>query len=415
MERQILHIDMNNFFASCEIAMNPALRGRPVAVCGSVAARHGIVLAKSMEAKSCGVVTAEPVWQAKSKCPDLLVLPPHYDEYVWYSRRAREIYSNYTDQVEPFGLDECWLDVTGSSGLFGAGAEIAEEIRLRIKRELGLTVSIGVSFNKVFAKLGSDMKKPDAVTIIRQDKFREIVWPLPVGELLFVGRASVKQLAKYGIHTIGDLAQSDSVFLRHIMGKHGEQVWRYANGLDNSPVMTEGTDIPAKSIGHGYTPPEDLLTEQDVWLLFLELAQKVGHKLKLHELSAQGVSIHVRDTNLHWQQWQCKLKIPTQSALTLAREAFALFKKSYVWRLNIRSLSVTAIDLIPQNTPWQLDLGTDINRLEKLERLDKCVDNLRGRFGHNCVRNACLIHKKSIRKTATLPGAVLRENSTPTC
>ena len=241
-ERVILHSDMNNFYASVEARYHPELRERPMAVCGNPQLRHGIVLAKNELAKSCGVKTGEPIWQAVRKCPELTFAEPHYDLYASYSRMAKEIYSEYTDQVENFGLDECWLDVSGSTCLFGEGKLIAEEIRKRIHSELGVTVSVGVSFNKVFAKLGSDLKKPDAVTRIDRENVKEQIWPLPVGELLYVGGSTRNKLAKYGIFTIGELASSRVEFLRYILGKSGVTLWNFANGYDLSPVSDIGTE-----------------------------------------------------------------------------------------------------------------------------------------------------------------------------
>ena len=221
LNRTILHSDMNNFYASVECLYNPKLRGKPLAVGGDAEARHGIILAKNYEAKRFGVQTGEALWQAKQKCRELIIVEPHYDKYIRFSQMAREIYGEYTDQVESFGLDECWLDVTGSEKLFGTGRQIADQIRERIKFELGITASVGVSFNKVFAKLGSDMKKPDATTVIPPDSFREKVWPLPVNELLYVGRATHRKLHTYGVNTIGDLAKADVNFLKLVFGKVG--------------------------------------------------------------------------------------------------------------------------------------------------------------------------------------------------
>ena len=252
MQRVILHCDMNNFYASVECMLNPELKNKPVAVCGSVEERHGIVLAKNYAAKAFGVSTGEAIWQAKQKCQDLVIVEPHYEQYMKFSKLAREIYGRYTDQIEPYGMDECWLDVTGS-GCMGTGFEIADEIRRTVKFELGLTISAGVSFNKIFAKLGSDMKKPDAITCIEADSFQEKIWCLPASDLLGVGRATEKVLSGYGIHTIGELAATSDDFLKCRLGKNGLAIKKYANGLDDSPVMRSDYVSPVKSIGHGIT------------------------------------------------------------------------------------------------------------------------------------------------------------------
>ena len=252
MARNILHCDMNNFYASVECMLNPALKEYPVAVCGSVEERHGIVLAKNYKAKAFDVKTGDTVWQAQQKCRDLVIVPPHYEEYIKYSKLARSVYERYTDQVEPYGMDECWLDITGTGSLFGSPVEVANKIRETIKFELGLTISVGVSFNKIFAKLGSDMKKPDAVTVIPKDTFREKIWKLPSADLLGVGRATQRTLDSYGIRTIGALAQTDPEFLRSVLGKNGVALWNYANGNDLSLVAKKDFVSPIKSVGTRY-------------------------------------------------------------------------------------------------------------------------------------------------------------------
>ena len=289
MARNILHCDMNNFYASVECMLNPALKEYPVAVCGSVEERHGIVLAKNYKAKAFDVKTGDTVWQAQQKCRDLVIVPPHYEEYIKYSKLARSVYERYTDQVEPYGMDECWLDITGTGSLFGSPVEVANKIRETIKFELGLTISVGVSFNKIFAKLGSDMKKPDAVTVIPKDTFREKIWKLPSADLLGVGRATQRTLDSYGIRTIGALAQTDPEFLRSVLGKNGVALWNYANGNDLSLVAKKDFVSPIKSVGHGITTVADLEKPEQVWPVFLELTQDIGHKLRVHGLSAEGV------------------------------------------------------------------------------------------------------------------------------
>ena len=264
MDPIILHSDMNNFYASVEILYDPSLNGRPVAVAGDEEARHGIVLAKNDLAKQFGIRTGQVLWEARQQCPELICVPAHYERYLHFSALARDIYISYTDQVEAFGLDECWLDVTGSVGLFGDGVTIANDIRARIRRELGLTVSVGVSYNKVFAKLGSDMKKPDATSVITPDNFRETAWRLPVSDLLYVGPATTRKLAQFGIHTIGALAQADQGFLYSLLGKNGIMLHRFANGQDHSGVRRYYAVPPMKSIGNSTTAPRDLVSEDDV-------------------------------------------------------------------------------------------------------------------------------------------------------
>lgn len=280
MERVILHSDLNCFYASVEMMLNPALRGKAVAVCGATESRHGIVLAKSELAKKRGVKTGMVNWEARQCCPDIIMVPPQYDEYLKYSKLTRAIYERYTDQVEGFGMDECWCDISGSQTVFGDGMQIAEEIRETVKAELGLTVSIGVSYNKIFAKLGSDLKKPDAITGISSDNFREKIWPLPASDLLYVGRATTKKFDSYGIHTIGDIANQSQDFLKRLLGVNGIALWTYANGLDTSRVMPGDYESPVKSVGHGITCNADLENNEEVWKVMLELSQDIGHRLR---------------------------------------------------------------------------------------------------------------------------------------
>lgn len=392
MSRVILHCDMNNFYASVECMLNPELKDKPVAVCGSVEERHGIVLAKNYAAKAFGVSTGEAIWQAKQKCPELTIVEPHYEQYMKFSRLAREIYGRYTDRIEPYGMDECWLDVTGSS-YKGTGPEIADEIRRTIKFELGLTISVGVSFNKIFAKLGSDMKKPDAITCIEEDLFRKKIWSLPASDMLGVGRATEKVLSGYGIHTIGELAGASDTFLKCRLGKNGLMIKKYANGLDDSPVTCSDYVFPVKSIGHGITTIQDLEDNAEVWCVMLELVQEIGHKLRTHRKRAGGIAISIRNQELLTKEWQCRLSIPTQSPTYLAKTAFALFSKQYRWEYPVRSVTVRAIHLVEEECPIQYDLFTDVKSLERQERLDAAIEQIRQRFGKEAIKNGALFLK----------------------
>ena len=390
-ERAILHIDMNNFYASVECMLNPELKTYPIAVCGSQEERHGIVLAKNYAAKAFGVCTGEAIWQAKQKCKGLVIVPPHYDQYMKFSKLAREIYGRYTDLIEPFGMDEVWIDVTGSQRVMGTPLHMAEEIKETVKYELGLTVSIGVSFNKVFAKLGSDMKKPDAITVIKKETFREQIWDLPVSDLLGVGRATEKKLLSVGIRTIGQLAQFPCDFFQRRLGKCGVDLWRFANGMDTSKVTVRDIEVPDKSVGHGMTALQDLENDAEVWKFILELCQDVGHRLYIFNKNATGIAIAIRDNELVTKQWQCGIPVPTQSPSVIAREAFALFLRNYDWKRPIRSLTVRAINLISFDSPFQLNMFFDPVRVAKAEALDKTIEKLRHRYGKKIIRNACLL------------------------
>ena len=387
--RKILHSDMNNFYASVECMLNPSLRGKPVAVCGSVEERHGIVLAKNYPAKAFGVKTGDAVWQAKQKCKDIIIVPPHYDEYIKYSKLAREVYNRYTNQVEPYGMDECWMDISGYNSR--EPETVAYEIKNTIKEELGLTVSVGVSYNKIFAKLGSDMKKPDAVTVIQKDTFREKIWNLPASDLLFVGRATERFLNRFCIRTIGDLANTNPDFLKSHIGVNGIKLWRYANGLDNSPVMYSDYKPIVKSVGHGTTTVEDLKTNEEIWITILELTQDIGHRLKKLGLSCMGISICIRNEELMFKEWQKKLNFATQSPFVIARLAYDLFLQKYVWNKNIRSVTVRGINLISDSAPIQLDLFADHDSMDKQNRIDNCIESLRSRFGKDVIKNGVLL------------------------
>lgn len=391
MERVILHSDLNNCYASIECMLHPELRGKYIAVCGNTAERHGIVLAKNQLAKKCGVKTGDVIWEAKQKCPQLTIVPPHMDQYLKYSKVVREIYLRYSPEVESFGIDESWISLTGSPLLKERGpVEIANEIRETVKAEVGLTVSIGVSFNKIFAKLGSDMKKPDAVTEIRPDTFREQVWPLPVSDLLYVGRATTEKLSRYGIRTIGDLAKTEREFLARNLGANGNKLWIFANGLDNSRVMPCEYEMPIKSVGHGITCTEDLASEHEVRQVFLELSQEVGLRLRKNKLAATGVRISVRDNTLAHKQYQAKLPYPTQSYLEISHAGAELFHRRYDWTHNVRSLTISAIDLLPGDSPIQLDLWTDFSRHTRRIRLEETVEDIRRRFGVQSINFAGL-------------------------
>ncbi len=394
MDRVILHADCNNYYASVECLYHPEWRGKPIAVCGNPESRHGIVLAKSYPAKACGVATGEPLWKAKQKCPDILFVPPHYDKYMEISQIFREILGEYTDQVEPFGLDESWADVTGSVGLFGSGRTIADELRQRVKFELGITISVGVSYNKIFAKLGSDLRKPDATTVIASDRFREMIWPLPASDLLYVGRSTNAKLHRYGVNTIGELAQSPLPFLEKLLGKNGRTLWLFANGLDKSPVAKAGERPPVKSIGNSTTTPRDLVTEEDVKITMMALCESVSARLREYGLVCRTVQIGIRDNQLHSYERQGKLSFPNRTASNLFRKAFALYDANRPAN-PIRSLGVRACQLEPQGME-QLSLFAEVAKIQRQEALEATVDTLRNRFGHFSVRKGMMYDDRTL-------------------
>lgn len=390
-DRSILHSDLNSFYASVEIMLNPKLRGKAVAVCGSTEDRHGIVLAKSEQAKKAGIKTGMVNWEAKQRFPELIVVPPQYEQYLKYSKMTQEIYHRFTDNIEPFGMDECWLDVTGSQTLWGTGKEIAEQIRKAVREELGMTVSIGVSFNKIFAKLGSDMKKPDAITVINREDFKEKVWKLPAGELLYVGRATEKKLGSYGVRTIGDIVSIGPEFLKRLLGRNGMQLWIYASGQDTSRVTVMDYQSPIKSIGHGITCTADLENNQEVWKVILELSQDIGHKLRLHELCARGVQITIKNHDLFYKQHQAQLDTITQSPMEIALKARELFEGNHPWTSSVRAITVRAINLVSKYLPEQLNLFDDYSKRERIESLEETIENIRARFGKKAIYSAVLM------------------------
>lgn len=389
--RAILHSDLNCFYASVETMLDPRLRGKAVAVCGSTEDRHGIVLAKSELAKKAGVKTGMVNWEARQCCRDLIIVPPQYDQYLKYSKLTQAIYQRYTDMMEPFGMDECWLDVTGSGNVCGDARMIAENIRRSVKEELGLTVSIGVSFNKVFAKLGSDMKKPDAITEIAPESYKEKIWPLPCSDMIYCGPATTKKLARCGIHTIGNVAACDPVFLKNLLGANGLALWSYANGRDTSRVMHKDFVSPIKSVGHGITCVSDLENEEEVWKVILELSQDIGHRLRLHGLATRTVQIAVRGNDLYGSQFQCKLPIKTQLPSEIAVAAFRCFKERYSWSTKVRAITVRAIELSPKDSVEQLDLFEDCSKRIAKEKVQDAVEEIRGRFGKGAITYACLM------------------------
>ena len=391
MDRVILHVDMNNFFASVECADRPELWSQPVAVAGDVEARHGIILAKNQVAKTFGVQTGESIAEARSKCPGLVLLPPHMDRYKHISDKARGIYARYTDRIESFGIDECWLDVTGNGRLWGEnyGEVIANEIRCAVKSELGVTVSVGVSFNKIFAKMGSDYKKPDAVTVITRENFRELLWGLPVGDLIFVGRSTVKKFWYMQIRTVGDLARTDPALLEGALGKNGLMAWQFANGMDGSPVLLDGQEYPVKSIGNSTTTPVDMVTRRDAEIVLAQLCQSVATRLREADMRCTTVKLSLRTTDLAWKQRQ-KGTAATCLENDLWREAMTLYDTFHDGK-PLRSIGVTACNL-KDHAEQQLSMfDGDTCRHAALESLGGVLDGLRARYGDRAVRRGLLL------------------------
>ena len=393
MERTVLHVDCNKFYASVECLHRPEIRNRPVAVGGSAEDRHGIILTKNEIASKYGIKTAEPIWQAKQKCPELVVVPPNFPLYVRFSNMARKIYKEYSEFIEPFGLDENWIDVTGCRK---SGEEIANEIRCRIKFELGITVSVGVSWNKIFAKFGSDYKKPDAITEITRKNYRDIVWNCPAKDLLYVGRATGRKLESIGIYTIGDIATADVTLLRSYLGKWGDLIYGFANGYDSSPVAHMNENSEVKSIGNSTTTPKDMVTFNDVKQVIFVLCDSVCRRMREQGFMAKTVCITIRDNELMSFNRQHTTEIHTNLTKDITNTAIELFKKSYKMEKPLRSIGVSVTDFIHDDQPHQMSLLRDEKRLIQNEQLDKTLDRLKKRFGNYAVRPAVLLDDKEL-------------------
>lgn len=389
-DRTILHSDINCCYAAIEHLHHPELAGKPLAVGGDPEARHGIVLTADYLAKKHGVKTGMALWQAKQVCPEINFISPRMDLYLRFSKMAHEIYGEYTDLQEAYGIDESWLDVTDSVSIKGDGYKIAQEISNRMKSELGITVSIGVSFNKIYAKLGSDYKKPDAITTMYRDEFQRKAWVLPASDLLYVGRSTSAKLQKLGIRTIGDLARTDEKILHSQLGKMGDILWAFANGYDDSPVKYEDAHAPIKSIGNSTTTPRDLVNEQDVKIVLTILAESVAARLRENGFKCRVVEISVRDNELFSFTRQRKLDHATNVTREIAEEAFRLFQENYNWQKPIRSVGVRGADLVNDNYWEQIDLFSSVEFREKQMKVDTAVDDIRRRFGFYSVQRGLM-------------------------
>lgn len=390
-----MHIDMNAFYASVAQHLDPKLRERPVAVAGDPKKRNGIILAKSRQAKAAGVKTGLAIWEAKKLCPDIIIVPPDYAAYKRYSRLARLIYYDYTDLVEPFGLDEAWIDITGSLPLFGGDEmRVAQEISERVKSELGLTVSVGVSWNKVFSKLGSDMDPGDGIIAITRDNYKDVAWSRPVRDMIYVGSATEKKLHSAGYKTIGDLAHAGDYFLKRRFGKIGILLRMFARGEDVSPVRVmdyEQADVEydVKGIGNGLTAPHDLVCESDAKALIWLLSESVSQRLRESCYRCRTISVGVRRAgDLSGYTRQTTIKTPTCLTKEIANTAMDLLRKSQPLDEEhaIRALHVRTTNLVSMKEPIQYDLFGNAERIAVMERLDLTIDVLRRRFGNTCIR-----------------------------
>ena len=387
MQRIILHCDLNNFFASATLSVNPTLKGQPVAICGDAKKRHGIVLAKNNSAKNHGILTAETIWEAQRKCPDLIILSPDYELYENLSKRAHQIYLRYTDKIEPFGIDECWVELTNHNIDFSKGEQIANKIRTQIKLELGLTVSIGVSFTKTLAKLGSDLKKPDAVTVISPQVLENQIWKMNCRELLMVGKSLSKSLNTMGIFTIGDLAESDENSLKTRIGKNGVMLRKMARGEDLEPVRTYYSHSKPKSIGHSATAEKDLTEKNEVFAAFLEFSEAISQKLKKENLLAKTIVITITNTKLESREYRTPLSSPTDISMTLAKNAMNLFEKNNCLSVPLRAVGIRTVNLVEGASIKQLNLiEENTNKIDTA--IEENIFKIRSKYGKNSLKRA---------------------------
>lgn len=392
--RVILHSDLDNFYASVEEKKRPGLKGRPLVVCGNKEDRHGVVLAKNAPAKRAGIKTGDVLWQAKKKCKNLIEVPADFSEYLRVSKRVRAIYERYTDRVEAFGIDECWLDVTASARLFGSGMHIAEGIRAAIAEEIGITASVGVSWNKIFAKLGSDIAKPDAAVEITPENFRQTVWPLPAEDLLYVGKATKEKLSRRGIFTIGQIAAAPESLLEKWLGKWGTYLYLFANGLDNTPVYKREEEQNIKSIGNSLTNYRDLKNEEEVRALVLLLADSVAARLRESPLGrANTVHVFATDAQLYRYAKQGRTPRPTKNAAEIADCAFSLFRKVYPWKAAVRGLGVSVSGFTYGQEQTSFD---DLAGKNKADRVEETVDKLRAKYGHGVIQRAVILKDRRL-------------------
>ena len=391
MSRFILHSDLNNFYASVECLYNPHIRNKAVVVVGDHEKRHGIVLAKNYIAKSYGIKTGDTLWEAKQKCGEELVCQKvNFPLYIRISKLVKDIYKEYTDRVENFGIDEAWLDISKLAHSMEEAKKIADEIRVRIISEIGLTVSIGVSFNKIFAKLGSDLKKPNATTVISEDNFKALVWPLPIEELLYVGRATRQKLYKLNINTIGDLAACNPQMLKMQLGKMGNTLWRFANGLDDSEVTLTSNPNEIKSIGNSTTCPKDLTTIDEVEAVLYILADNISERMHSKNLHCSEVALYVKDNTLQSFERQKAIKCPTNLSGVIARTALDIFKDNYTWQNTVRAIGIRVSGF--NKNQVQCNLFVDESLDKKKETLERTIETIRQRFGYDSIKRASIIN-----------------------
>lgn len=406
MERLIFHIDVNNAFLSWEaierLKEDPDstdLRTIPSAICGDPKKRHGIILAKSPIAKQYGVVTAETIGNAQKKCPQLELFPSRYWVYEKYSSLFHNILKEYTDCVEPFSVDEAFLDMTGTCHLFGDPLSTAKKIQARIKDTYGFTVNIGISQNKILAKTASDFKGPNQVHTLFPEELEKKFRPLPIEKLLFSGRSSCEKLKMLGIHTIGDLAHSDPYYIQSHLGKNGILLHNYANGIDPSPVLPERPE--PKGYSNSITTDHDITTLQEANKILLSLCETIGYRLRMDESRTNVLSVQLKDCFFRKQSKQCVLSEPCNNTKLLYQQACILFQQLWDGSTPIRLLGIHATKL--ESTAYtQLSLF-DCRQNRQQEQLEQAIDSIRNKFGSGAIMRASFL-KPNEEKDNTNPG-----------
>lgn len=397
MRKLILHSDLDCFYASVECLKNPKYKSYPVAVCGDPDKRHGIILAKNYIAKAYGIYTGETVWSARQKCPELVLFPARFEEYKKYSALVRQIYYSYTNLVEPYGLDEAWLDISKPDGDFNFAFDTAKKISNQIKREIGLTVSIGVSFTKSFAKLGSDYKKPNGITVISPENYKKIVWPLPVSELLYAGKATTDRLRKLGIYTIGDLAKSDEKCIEAHLGKNGVKIRLWAQGKDYETVNDYIYRRNIKSVGNSVTLPYDIYKEEDITITLMILAESVAGRLRENKMTCRTVQLEIKESDLYKFSAQKKTKYQTCVSDDIYRTAAELFKSKRHDGKTIRALGIRACDL-DNIEAIQMSLEEEFSHsMEQLE-IDEMMDDIRKKYGYGSIKRGVMLFNPELSK-----------------
>lgn len=394
-ERVIFHCDANSFYASVEEAHNPDLKGKPVAVSGNPKTRTGIILTKNETAKKFGVLTGEAIWQAKSKCPNLICVPPHHKLYEEYSQQLRQIYEKYTDRVESFGIDECWLDVTETLKFFGDKQTLADQIRAEVKESLNITISVGVSFGKLFAKLGSDLKKPDATTIITRENYKQIIYPLPVNSIIGIGKRLKERFDKLGVVQLGDITLLPDSILKKKFGIIGLDLKQKLCGNDQDQVKKFDDHTPAKSVGNGTTTITDIYSRAEILSVVSALCDEISTRLRRSNFNAQGLSVTLKTADFKYFNQTLHLDFCTNSLCDLITFSMKILDSFWQYNLPVRAIRICAYNLSSAQT-IQLNM---FSNTQKKDSLNAGLDKVRQKYGYYSIMPASTLKNSHIDLT----------------